>query len=51
MQKNLKEKKKGAYPLKTFVDITILNSSPMEHLSSLWQKLGNGWRLLLTVAT
>ena len=44
-------------PLKIFVGhVKICNynmqySSPMQHLrwSTLWQKLGNGWKLLLTV--
>ena len=33
--------------------VTIFNSSPVQHLrwSSLWQKNGNGWKLLLNVVT
>ena len=41
-------------PLRIFVDyVTILNSSPMQHLrwSSLWHKIVNGWNLFLTVLT
>ena len=41
-------------PFRIFVHhVTILNSSFMQHLrwSSLCQKIGNGWKLLLTVVT
>ena len=48
-------------PFKIFADhaticnihYAIFKPNPMQHLrwSSLWQKLGNGWKLLLTVVT
>ena len=41
-------------PFRIVVDhITIFHSSPMQHLrwSSLRQKLGNSWKLLLTVVS
>ena len=36
-----------------FLDVTIFNSSPMKHLrwSSFWQKIHNGWKLLLSDVT
>ena len=40
------------YPQYLFVDhVTIFNSRPKQHLtwSSLQQKIGNGWKLLMTV--
>ena len=44
----------GVWPLIPFFEdhVTIFNSSPMQHLgwSFLWQKIGNGWKLLLTVS-
>ena len=39
-------------PLRIFVDhVTIFNSSHMQYLSwsTLWRKIGNGWKLLLTI--
>ena len=46
----------GAFsiPLKIFVGyVTIFNSSPIQHLrwSSLWQKISNVWKPLLTIVT
>ena len=49
--KKLKRKMGEVCSLKNFADyVTIFNLSPMQHLrwSSLWQKLGNGWKMLLT---
>ena len=41
-------------PIRIFVDqVTIFSTIFMQHWrwSSLWQKIGNGWKLLLTVVT
>ena len=43
-----------AIPFKIFVDyVTMFNPSTVQNLklSILWHKIGNGWKLLLTVAT
>ena len=40
-------------PFRIFVDVALFHSSPAQHLwwSSLCRKIGNGWKLLLTVVT